>query len=428
MSSLACLAEGAPLRPTDKHAEREPARRIIGLFAGIGGLERGFATSGFKPALLCENAEPALAVLRARFPDVPEMSEDITTLSRLPAAEVVAGGFPCTDLSPAGAAAGISGAQSGLVTHVFRLLQSASEVRWLLLENVPFMLQLGRGAAIRFLVESLEAMGFRWAYRVIDTRAFGIPQRRRRVFLLASRDEDPAPVLLGTDAEPNPPPDIWRFGGFYWTEGNRGLGWAREGIPPLKGSSGVGIPSAPAIWDRSSGRFLTPSIRVAERLQGFPPGWTAPARTVGGRWKLVGNAVSVPVARWIASRLSPPAEDFDLEPTFGRMREGDRWPLAATGHSGSRCSVDVGDWPVRYKQRPLHSFLRDQDAPLSLKAAEGFLRRALASRLRFEEGFLEDLEEYVSQTREAHGTAAHAVRGRRRRLAPPGAVSPAPPR
>ncbi len=99
------------------------------------------------------------------------------------------------------------------------------------------MLQLARGAGMRYLVEQIERLGFRWAYRVVDTRAFGLPQRRRRVLIVASRDEDPSAVLLADDAEQPREPDVWKLGGFYWTEGNRGLGWIREAVPPLKGSS-----------------------------------------------------------------------------------------------------------------------------------------------------------------------------------------------
>src|SRR4051812_30620524 len=83
--------------------------------------------------------------------------------------------------------AGIDGANSGLVQSVFRLLdRSKNEPTWLLLENVPFMLQLDRGRAMEYLTATLEEMGFRWAYRVVDARAFGLPQRRQRVILLAS--------------------------------------------------------------------------------------------------------------------------------------------------------------------------------------------------------------------------------------------------
>ena len=369
--------------------------RVAGLFAGIGGIELGFARAGYSPVLLCENDESAVSVLEERFPEGPEPVGDIRALQELPPSEVVTAGFPCADLSPAGALAGINGGQSGLVSEVFRLLGRAPDVQWVLLENVPFMLQLHRGAAIRFIVESLENLGFRWAYRVIDTRAFGIPQRRRRAFVLASRDLDPVPALLGSSVDPRPDPECWRVGGFYWTEGNRGVGWAREAIPPLKGSSGLGIPSAPAIWDRETGSFVTPSIQDAERLQGFPPDWTQPARTLGQRWKLVGNAVSVPVAEWIATRLSGRTQNSNTDAKREPLLNGDRWPSAAMGSRGSRHRVAVGDWPLEHAPCSLRSFMRDSGSPLSLRAAQGFLRRARASRLRFEQGFLESLEEYV---------------------------------
>ena len=60
-----------------------------------------------------------------------------------------------------------------------------------LLENVPFMLRLHKGAAIRHITCELERLGYSWAYRTIDTRSFGLPQRRERVFLLAGLEEDP---------------------------------------------------------------------------------------------------------------------------------------------------------------------------------------------------------------------------------------------
>ncbi|TIT81008.1 MAG: DNA (cytosine-5-)-methyltransferase, partial [Mesorhizobium sp.] len=67
------------------------------------------------------------------------------------------------------------------------------------------------------------------------------------------------------------------------------------------------IPSPPAIWTVETGLFQTPGIEDAERLQGFPAGWTAAARDTNkgerGRWRLVGNAVSVPVATWVGQRL-----------------------------------------------------------------------------------------------------------------------------
>src|SRR3954454_8148112 len=100
------------------------------------------------------------------------------------------------------------------------------------------MLQLDRGRAMRYLPEELGRLGYRWAYRVVDARAFGLPQRRQRVILLASRTEDPRPLLLDEDAEPAEQPLLAdSFCGFYWTEGLRGLGWAVDAVPTLKGGS-----------------------------------------------------------------------------------------------------------------------------------------------------------------------------------------------
>src|SRR5216683_2600484 len=111
---------------------------VVGLFAGIGGIEEGFHRAGHHTTLLCEIDVGAQAVLAARFPDVPCLP-DIRDLRSIPAAEIVAAGFPCQDLSQAGRTAGIGGARSGLVEEVFRLLaRRASKLQWLFLENVPF--------------------------------------------------------------------------------------------------------------------------------------------------------------------------------------------------------------------------------------------------------------------------------------------------
>ncbi len=104
--------------------------------------------------------------------------------------EVLVAGFPCTDVSHAGSKAGIFGERSGLVRHVFRI---AEETRpdWVVLENVPNLLVLHRGAGIRHVTHELERLGYRWAYRTVDSRAFGVPQRRPRVIIVASRTNDP---------------------------------------------------------------------------------------------------------------------------------------------------------------------------------------------------------------------------------------------
>lgn len=365
--------------------------RIAGLFAGIGGIETGLRRIG-QPELLCEIDPAAQRVLRARFPGVP-IVPDVRQLAELPQVDLVAAGFPCTDLSQAGRTKGIMGSASGLVRHVFELIeQSRPRPPWVLLENVPFMLHLGRGVAMRYLTGSLEALGYRWAYRVVDARAFGVPQRRKRVVLLAALDGDPREVLLADEAgEPPVPPRDGLACGFYWTEGIRGLGWAVDAVPTLKGGSTVGIPSPPAIW-MPDGRIVTPDIRDAERLQGFEVDWTLPAVDgrvkKGVRWKLVGDAVCVPVFEWVGCRLSAPAP-YAQEGRDPALRQGDPWPSAAWGYGGKAFRANVSTWPVRLPPQHLAGFLRFPPLPLSARACDGFLSRASRSQLRFPPGLLE---------------------------------------
>jgi DNA (cytosine-5)-methyltransferase 1 len=376
----------------------------VGLFAGIGGIEWGLHLAGYRTELLCEIDEVAREVLSARFPGVPLVA-DVRQLASLPEAELVCAGFPCQDLSQAGKTAGIRGTQSGVVDEVFRLLIEARP-RWLLLENVPFMLQLQKGTAMQFLTRKLEELGFSWAYRTVDAQSFGLPQRRRRVLLLASRTEDPRSVLFAEDA--GIPPAIDKKNapcGFFWTEGNKGLGWAVDAVPTLKGGSTIGIPSPPGIWMRhSDGSIAQPEIRDAERLQGFDADWTLPAsegRKVkkGVRWKLVGNAVSVPVARWLGESLRNPRPFEGVGKT--PMANGLSWPRAAWGRDGKVYVADASMWPVVAEYQHLAGFLRFPPVPLSERATSGFLARARASCLHFAEGFLDAVAAHLERVRRA---------------------------
>ncbi len=372
--------------------------RMVGLFAGIGGLELGLSAHGWDSTLLCEIDPGARAVLAARFPDA-ELRTDITRLRALPPeTELVAAGFPCQDLSQAGRTAGITGTRSSLVDHVFRLVRRKRGPRWLLIENVPFMLQLGRGAAMRHITAALEELGYTWAYRVVDARAFGLPQRRNRVLMLASRTEDPRTVLFADEAGPRLLGCVESDPcGFYWTEGVRGLGWVVNAVPTLKGGSGLGIPSAPAVR-LPSGEIVTPGITDGERLQGFAPGWTEPALAVPGfrpgqRWRLVGNAVSVRMASWVGSRLRIPGEPI---PGHIPLPSGSAWPGAAWGHSGQVFEVPLSPWPVHEPYEDLRFFLSDTRL-LSARATAGFLRRTGMGTLRFPAGFLDDVQAHLAR-------------------------------
>jgi DNA (cytosine-5)-methyltransferase 1 len=371
--------------------------RIAGLFAGIGGFELGMHAAGHQSVMLCEIKPEATAVLEARFPGV-SIERDILRIRALPKnVDLVCAGFPCQDLSQAGRTNGLGGANSGLVHEVFRLL-AQRRVPWVVLENVPFMLQLQEGQAMWRIVEELERLGYRWAYRVVDTFSFGLPQRRERVFLVASLDGDPENVLLADDRPlARPETALGSLAhGFYWTEGTGGLGWAVDAVPTLKNRSTIGIPSPPAIL-MPSGRIIKPDIRDTERMQGFPADWTQPAEMVARvshRWSLVGSAVSVPVSRWLGRRLSEPGE-FDPV-RCGDFPEAGKLPRAACGDRTGRCSVNIGTDPIGIRPPHLATFLLHEGSALSLKATSGFYRRARAAKLRFAEGFLDAVERHLA--------------------------------
>lgn len=382
-------------RPEAPTRDVLPGRRhvIAGLFSGIGGFELGFARSGHETALLCEIKPDTAAILRDRFPGIP-MHNDVRTLKGLPTeVDLVTAGFPCQDLSPAGKTAGIQGDRSGLVREVFRLIHK-HRVSTVVLENVPFMLRLDSGKAMDVIASTFEAMGYAWAYRTVDALAFGRPQRRERVYFVASCELDPREVLFADETGgPSAAPDWTTVAcGFYWTEGLRGLGWAVDAVPPLKSRR-------PAIV-LPDGRIVTPDIRDAERLQGFEADWTTAPRTqprINHRWESVGNAVSVEAATWLGRRIGVPGPVLALEEW--PLQAGAAWPSAAYNIGQGRVGVAASTYPVAVHQVGLGEFLMYEPAPLSLRATLGFLDRCGRGSLRFPSGFLEKIEAHARRLR-----------------------------
>lgn len=363
--------------------------RIASLFSGAGGFELGFG-EGHRLILLNDVAPDAQDVLRARFPQVHLVS-DVCALrpEDVDAADAIVGGFPCQDVSIVGGQKGLAGTRSALVEHVFRLA-AATRPEFILLENVQSIRFVHGGRVLSYLMHMAERLGYAWSYRTLDSRAFGLPQRRRRFYFLAARNVDPGQTLLSDPGMSLPPerPDPARPIGFYWTEGRSGHGLTDDAIPPLKAGSAIGIPSPPAVLFPDGG-VKVPTIETAERLQGFPSGWTsaAPPRL---RWRLVGNAVSPPAVSWVSERLSAP-EPWNRA-LASPMSDRGTWPLAGWGDGrGERLAVKVEESPSKAQLGRLSE--GDYEwTDLSDRALSGFVRRARGSRLRYPAGFLERLE------------------------------------
>jgi len=162
----------------------------VSLFAGVGGFDLALQRSGADVVAAVEIDADCRGVLARHFPqtalfnDVSEVTGDqLRAAGLVPGRGILAGGFPCQDLSVAGRRAGLDGARSGLFWEFHRL---AEELRpaWLLIENVPGMLSSNGGGDFRIVMDALSDLGYIIDPNIYDAQHFGVPQRRRRVFLI----------------------------------------------------------------------------------------------------------------------------------------------------------------------------------------------------------------------------------------------------
>jgi DNA (cytosine-5)-methyltransferase 1 len=171
--------------------------RFASLFAGSGGFDLGLERAGHECALQVELDDYRYGILSRHWPDVPKVRDvrDVRAGQPLPrgAVDLVCGGFPCRDLSVVGRRRGLehedSEDGSGLFFELARVADDLLRPgAWLLIENVPGMLSSSGGRDLAVLLRTLGDLGFHdLAWRVLDSRLHGVPQSRRRVFVLARR-------------------------------------------------------------------------------------------------------------------------------------------------------------------------------------------------------------------------------------------------
>lgn len=162
--------------------------RVLSLFSGIGGLDLGLQRAGMEIVAHSEfNTDPKtrisgehnLKVLAARFPNIPNLG-DVSQITEFPQAEVIAGGFPCQDISAAGKRAGITGARSGLWRFMARSVRMVRP-KYVIVENVAALLHRGMDVVLGDLAEE----GYDAEWDCIPAGTFGAPHARERVFVVA---------------------------------------------------------------------------------------------------------------------------------------------------------------------------------------------------------------------------------------------------
>ena len=166
--------------------------RFVSLFAGVGGFDLGLEMAGHECVGQVEIDKHCQQVLAKHWPDVPR-HDDVRTANEwadrvglVGRTDLVCGGFPCQDVSVAGRRAGLAGERTGLFWDALSFA-SHVQARWVLLENVPGLLTSNQGRDFGTVALALGDAGFDYLeWRVLDSQFFGVPQRRRRVFIVAS--------------------------------------------------------------------------------------------------------------------------------------------------------------------------------------------------------------------------------------------------
>lgn len=313
--------------------QRPDRVRLASFFAGIGGFDLGFERAGAEVVFQCEISAHCQHILRRHWPDTA-MHGDIRILheTSIPESDVWSAGFPCQDLSLArmGPRSGLRGNQSGLFFEFVRLVR-ARRPATIVLENVHGLLSSHGGRDFAIVLKALDELGYGVAWRVFNSKDFGIPQQRRRVFIVAMhRDRgNPGEILFEPEC-----------GNWHYKKGR-----PNEKKPPSLFQKIIGNPvRGPLVksiahciyaesarhtgtdWSRNyvwypDGRVRRFTPLEVERAQGFPDGWTdlqgragvVSARVDSLRYHAVGNSVTPAVAEWLARRMMGFLRSQDIE-------------------------------------------------------------------------------------------------------------------
>ena len=165
----------------------------ISLFAGVGGFDLAMQRQGVKVVASVEIDKHCNQVLAQHFPDATQFTdvttvkgEDLINAGFTPSTGIITGGFPCQDLSVAGKRAGLAGARSGLFWEAARIVEE-TQSEYFILENVPGLLSSNEGKDFGVVIGTMADLGYSVGWRVLDAQYFGVPQRRKRVFIVGRR-------------------------------------------------------------------------------------------------------------------------------------------------------------------------------------------------------------------------------------------------
>jgi DNA (cytosine-5)-methyltransferase 1 len=288
--------------------------KVASFFAGIGGFDLGFERAGMEVVFQCEINKFGQSILRKHWPNVPIFSDikDVKPKDLSKDISLWCGGFPCQDLSVAnqGKRKGLEGERSGLFYEFTRLVKERKP-KWLVLENVPGLLNSHNGEDFRCVLEELDKLGYGVSWRVLDAKYFGTPQRRRRVYIVASLgslrsarvlfEEGSTKVVAkqGVGERVLSPRETARRNkeADYFAIQHASIGRKASAGPQAKGFRNDG--ETYTLDSRGSADVVCSSLTPfrVRKTAGLSKGLD------GNRYRAIGNAVNVAVVEWLGKRI-----------------------------------------------------------------------------------------------------------------------------
>ena len=283
--------------------------KFIDFFAGIGGFREGLEHNGHKCVGWCEYDKFKQQAYRTVHNTEGEwFKDDITDVQpgELPEADLYVGGFPCQSFSIAGNRGGFEDTRGTLFFEFMRLAKERKP-KYLLLENVKGLLNHDKGNTFSTILNTLAEFRYEWQYQVLNSKDFGVPQNRERVFIIGHLRGQSRPKVFPIREKTSRIKKDGRYILAHNIYGGFNEKKARifdKYSPTIRTPKGGG--HLPCVVDKEKGiRKITPL--ECFRLQGFPDDWYYKCKQVGMSdnqlYRVAGDSVTVNVVKEIGRRL-----------------------------------------------------------------------------------------------------------------------------
>ena len=325
---------------------------FIDMFGGIGGGSLGLERAGWKCVWYSDKLKTCNLIYARHYGDIKRDSRPIRQVDakEVPDHTLLVAGFPCQSFSITGKRKGFADSRGTLFYDIARIVET-KKPPLLLLENVKGLLSAQKGYCFYRILQTLDELGYDVEWQVLNSKCFGVPQNRERVFIIGHlREESDGQVFpigrnnkknskeikiklvsksknqvnrvynpnglsptLNTNTGGRHIPQILIIGNVYPSKHEAGNIYDTKGISPTIKCNGPRPNSkniSPKIVENNRIRRLTPV--ECERLQGFPDNWTKYGKTVDGhiieisdsqRYKVLGNAMTVNVMEFLGNKL-----------------------------------------------------------------------------------------------------------------------------